>query len=450
MTLIRRAARTASSPQHSNRPDGNEEPSKETKIMAESAKLYLENHYKSLFEHRTGRRDQIQQIKDNPELSEEEKQQLIEKFKQDESDYTRKARSKIKPERFERIKLIGRGGFGEVWLVFDQEEKKYYALKVLRKADIIMTEQIQNVRTERDILAHADNPWFTALNCSFQDDSRLYLVLEYVCGGDLMNALIKKGFFDNDTAKFCAAEIALAVHSVHELHFLHRDLKPDNILICENGHLKLTDFGLSKNYQDNDTHFQKLNDDIIEFISGRPFDQPSHNRGTEIGTCTYTAPEIIRGKPPTTLSDFWSLGVILYEMLYGFVPFMGQTARETQLKINFWKKCLMFPKIESRPVSPEAVDLIQHLLCEPEDRYGFEQIIAHPFFEGFDFQNPFHNDPPMIPVLKSPSDTSHFEEIEPSEDSLASEIPIAQNVQNFAFLGFTYKQKNHRRIASVD
>lgn len=448
MTFIRRSARAnekiASLPVS--------EPSKETKIMSESAKAFIEDKFTQMFQETSVRRDKYNAVMNSPNLNQEEKEKILSQYAQEESDFARKSRSKIKTSRFERIKLIGRGGFGEVWLVKDNEDRNFYALKVLRKADIIMSEQIQNVRTERDILAHSDNPWFTYLNCSFQDEERLYLVLEYVCGGDLMNALIKKGVFDNDTAKFFIAEMTLAVHSVHELHFLHRDLKPDNVLITESGHIKLTDFGLSKNYQENDTRFQKLNDEIIELISGRPLDRPFHDRGTEIGTCSYTAPEILIGKPPTTLSDFWSLGVILYEMLYGFVPFMGQTPRETALRIIAWKRCLVYPQIEGHPVSPLAVDLLQHLLCDPEDRYGFEQIIAHPFFQGFDFDNPFSNSPPMVPVIKSPTDTSHFDEIEPSEQPLAASIPLA-NISQFAFLGFTIKPKVsriNRRIASVD
>ena len=150
MTFIRRPARAnkkiASSPVS--------EPSKETKIMSESAKAFIEDKFTQMFQETSVRRDKYNAVMNSPNLNQEEKEKILSQYAQEESDFARKSRSKIKTSRFERIKLIGRGGFGEVWLVKDNEDRNFYALKVLRKADIIMSEQIQNVRTERDILAH--------------------------------------------------------------------------------------------------------------------------------------------------------------------------------------------------------------------------------------------------------------------------------------------------------
>ena len=446
MTLIRRNARaTQRCPISSNNDKWeNYIPSKETQIKAESTKQYLEDHFGKIFDDTKEREDRFGQFTrtlNSPDLDDSEREKLKSQYAKDEADYSRLSRVPLKPSQYERIKLIGRGGFGEVWLVQDKLSKNFYALKVLRKADIIFYEQIENVRNERNILARADNPWFTALQCSFQDEEFLYLVLEYVPGGDLMTALIKKGIFTNEETKFYTAEIALAVHAVHELHFLHRDLKPDNILLTEYGHIKLTDFGLSKHYSEKpDTRFQKLNDDIMEVLTGKPA-TPHHLRGTQIGTYSYTAPEVLRGKPPTTLSDYWSLGVIMYEMLYGYLPFRGQSQQETYFRINAWKRALVFPQTDP-PVSPAAIDLMKHLLCEPEDRYDFEEIKSHPFFEGFDFEDPTENMPPLVPIIRSPTDTSNFDEFDPSESSLASKVPLA-NIAKYAFLGYTYKPKPH-------
>lgn len=449
MTLVRKPSRSIQSEpgKKDNWLRGPKTPSRQTVVKAESTKRYFDAYYDQLFQEQNSRESRLNKLKDEIDrqmLSEEDKQKLLEQYEKEEADYVRFSRMRLKPTRFERLKLIGRGGFGEVWLVQDKYTKLFYALKVLSKANIIRNDQIENVRTERDLLSAADNPWFTYLHCSFQDEERLYLVLEYVPGGDLMTALIKKGVFSENEARFFCGEIALAVHAVHQMHFLHRDLKPDNVLIAENGHIKLTDFGLSKNYGTPETRLQKLNDELIDLLMAQIPDGPSHERGTDIGTCSYTAPEILRRQPPTPLSDFWSLGVILYEMLFGYTPFMGRSPNETPLRIMYWRRVLKFPPQPS--VSAAAVDLIQHLLCDTEDRFGFEQIAAHPFFEGFDFTNYAANAPPFLPVLRSPTDTSHFDDLEPEENSLASEVPYAE-LARFAFLGYTVKPRPQHHTA---
>ena len=190
----------------------------------------------------------------------------------------------------------------------------------------------------------------------------LYLVLEYVPGGDLMTAMMKVNIFPEATARFFAGEIALALQSVHKMNVIHRDLKLENILLCENGHIKLTDFGLSVNYEKADG-LQAILAEVQELMNehyklGRNREQ--HVRGTDFGTYGYTAPEILRGDTPTTASDFWSLGVILYEMLYGFAPFNGKSPRETVFRVLQYNKALRFPS--HAMVSPDAKDLLKHLL----------------------------------------------------------------------------------------
>lgn len=449
MTVIKRPAyATHSCPQAGDGRFWDNLPSRKTQLKSESARRYLEEHFTSLMretEERKERHRIFNEKMDNLKLSSEDREQLQHQFSEEESNFSRISRTRLKSARYQRIKLIGRGGFGDVWLVQDNTTSELFALKVLQKSDIILKDQLINVRTERDILS-ATNPWIVQLMYSFQDAQRLYLVLEYLCGGDLMTVLIKRGKFDENTTKFFAGEIALALHSVHQMHFLHRDLKPDNILIGSNGHIKLTDFGLSTNYlkqEDSEMHqlLCAIQDMILEHSEmGKDISQAFHERGNNaIGTCGYTAPEVLRGQSPTTQSDYWSLGVIIYEMLYGFPPFQGKSPRETALRILHWERALRFPKEIN--VSPEAIDLMKNLLCEQESRYQFDQIKEHPFFNGFNFMNVKANIPPMVPIIRYPTDTCHFDNIEPSPDeTFGSELPC-DDLAEFAFLGYTYKYR---------
>jgi serine/threonine protein kinase len=346
--------------------------------------------------------------------------------------------------------LIGRGGFGDVWLVQDKTNGGLFALKILRKSQIILKDQLVNVHTERDILSNTLNPWIVQMHYSFQDSSRLYLVLEYVSGGDLMTCLIKRQKFDEKTARFFSGEIAMALNSIHEMHYLHRDLKPDNVLIAANGHIKLTDFGLSTHYEKQDFCFEQLMDGFqeafLEQIGHAGDGQPHHERGTAVGTWFYSPPEVLRGQAPSPKSDYWSLGVVLYEMLFGFIPFIGKSPQETALRIFHWNRSVRFPK--EAGVSREAIDLIQHLICDESARYGYREIVKHPFFRGFRFDDRAANIPPMVPILRSPTDTSHFDDIEPEPEESADEFK-EDDLAKFAFLGFTWRPPRHVVAARV-
>ena len=150
---------------------------------------------------------------------------------------------------FTKIKVVGVGAFGEVSLVRKKETKAYYAMKTLRKSEVLRRNQVAHVKAERDILAEADNEWVVKLYYSFQNQQNLYFVMDYIPGGDLMALLIKFGIFEEPLAKFYISELVLAIESVHKLGFIHRDIKPDNILIDKNGHIKLTDFGLCTGFR---------------------------------------------------------------------------------------------------------------------------------------------------------------------------------------------------------
>ncbi|OHT08144.1 putative serine/threonine-protein kinase ndrA [Tritrichomonas foetus] len=421
-------------------------PSRQTLLKTESARIALESHFFKLQDEAVARKQRVQQFMEsvsNKGFDTNTQKQLFKQFADEETQISRISRCRLKEDRFVKLKLIGRGGFGEIWLTQDNVTRELFAIKTLSKTDIILKDQIINVRTERDILSSSNNPWIVHLHASFQDDKKLYLVLEYIAGGDMMTALIRNKIFPEHTARFFAGEIALALHSIHRMNILHRDLKPDNILITESGHIKLTDFGLSSVYEKADTGLQKILDEIQEALLEqvhlkRLHTEARHNRRNAVGTCDYTAPEVLLGQQPTAASDYWSLGVIMFEMLFGYPPFTGKSQQETALRIAHFKKALRYPS--RKDVSPQAVDLMKHLLCEKEQRYDFEQIISHPFFEFFNFEYPEMNQPPLIPVITKPSDTSHFDEVLNQNNNTADSIEN-EELAKCAFFGFTFKQR---------
>lgn len=176
--------------------------------------------------------------------------QMRRMLNQKESNYIRLKRAKMEKSMFTKLKTIGVGAFGEVALVQKIDTPNLlYAMKTLKKADVLKRNQVAHVKAERDILAEADNGWVVKLYYSFQDRDNLYFVMDYIPGGDMMSLLIKEGIFSEELARFYIAELTLAVESVHKMGFIHRDIKPDNILIDKDGHIKLTDFGLCTGFR---------------------------------------------------------------------------------------------------------------------------------------------------------------------------------------------------------
>ena len=226
-------------------------------------KFFMEQHVENVLKSHTQRlfrRLQLETEMSKIGLSEEAQCQMRKMLSQKESNYIRLKRAKMDKSMFTKIKPIGVGAFGEVTLVRKLDTNQFYAMKTLRKADVLNRNQVAHVKAERDILAEADNEWVVKLYYSFQDKDNLYFVMDYIPGGDLMSLLIKFGIFKEPLARFYIAELTCAVESVHKMGFIHRDIKPDNILIDRDGHIKLTDFGLctgfrwthnSKYYQQN-------------------------------------------------------------------------------------------------------------------------------------------------------------------------------------------------------
>uniref|UniRef100_A0A8D2ZPN9 non-specific serine/threonine protein kinase n=1 Tax=Scophthalmus maximus TaxID=52904 RepID=A0A8D2ZPN9_SCOMX len=309
------------------------------------------------------------------------------------------------------IKTLGIGAFGEVCLARKEDTGALYAMKTLRKKDVLLRNQVAHVKAERDILAEADNEWVVRLYYSFQDRDNLYFVMEYIPGGDMMSLLIRLGIFKEELAQFYIAELTCAVESVHKMGFIHRDIKPDNILIDRDGHIKLTDFGLCTGFRW--THDSKYyQSGCMDFSKERKARQ--HQRclaHSLVGTPNYIAPEVLLRTGYTQLCDWWSVGVILFEMVVGQPPFLATTPLETQLKVINWKSTLHVPP--QAKLSPEASDLIVKLCRGPEDRLGkngTDEIKAHPFFGAVDFSSDLRQQAaPYVPTIAHSTDTSNFD-----------------------------------------
>jgi serine/threonine kinase 38 len=214
---------------------------------ATKAKVTLENYYTNLIAQHFERKQRLAKLEESlkdDSLSEEQKHEKRLQHAQKETEFLRLKRSRLGVEDFEPLKVIGRGAFGEVRLVQKKDTGHVYAMKILRKADMLEKEQVAHVRAERDILVEADHQWVVKMYYSFQDPINLYLIMEFLPGGDMMTLLMKKDTLSEEFTQFYISETALAIDSIHKLGFIHRDIKPDNLLLDAKGHLKLSDFGL--------------------------------------------------------------------------------------------------------------------------------------------------------------------------------------------------------------
>eukprot|EP00755_Sulcionema_specki_P006248 Sspe_Gene.34935::Locus_16962_Transcript_3_3_Confidence_0.500_Length_1713::g.34935::m.34935 len=368
--------------------------------------------------------------------------------------HSRPAEKKLCLNDFELLTVIGKGAFGEVRLCRKiSRPEKVMAMKKLHKQQMLNRNQVEHVRAERDVLvqsrmAATNNPWVTELYYSFQDKDYLYLVMEYLPGGDLMTWLIKYDVFEENVAQFYIAELILAVHSIHKMRYAHRDIKPDNILLDRNGHIKLSDFGLCKHC---DVAERITIADMVQYQEPGAFASNSsthEKRATwkdlrcrkmffsTVGSPGYIAPEVLLKQGYGMECDWWSVGIILYEMLCGYPPFYADDAMQTCHKIIKWREYLEFPE-DGDALSDSAMHLIRGLLCDPEARMSFDSIISHPFFAGIDWTSLRQRPPPFVPQLSSDWDTRYFDVQEGGEPVEAP--PASSKDTAYLFYGFTAK-----------
>jgi serine/threonine protein kinase len=398
--------------------------------------MSLEKRYKKL-EHRLqdprdelyvdGLLDAIQAIyhdSDFPSIRREKNyENFLNRFK-DAANYIEKNR--INVDDFKEIKVIGRGAFGEVKLVRHKETKKVYAMKLLSKFEMSKRSESAFFWEERDVMAHANSEWIIQLHYAMQDQKYLYMVMDYMPGGDLVN-LMSNYDIPEVWAKFYIAEVCLALNEIHNMGFIHRDIKPDNMLTDINGHVKLADFG---------TCMLMDKDGLVR-------------SDTAVGTPDYISPEVLASQGGEGTygreCDFWSVGIFLYEMLVGETPFFADSLVGTYGKIMNHRNELRFP--DDIEISSSAKLLIQAFLTDRQNRLGrngIEDIKKHKFFvtDLWTWDNIRTTLAPVVPELQGDDDTVNFDDINENEGGNET---WSTNQKQYAgnhlpFVGFTHSK----------
>ncbi|CEJ02592.1 Putative cAMP-dependent protein kinase 9 [Rhizopus microsporus] len=296
---------------------------------------------------------------------------------------------------FEIQETLGTGTFGRVFLTKFKPSNKYYAMKVLKKSEVVRLKQVEHLLSEKKILSSIRFPFIVDLFCTFQDDSNLYMLLEYVVGGELFTHLRRAGRFTNDMTRFYASEIVLAIEYLHSKDIIYRDLKPENLLIDHQGHIKITDFGFAKKVVD--------------------------RTWTLCGTPEYLAPEIIQSKGHGKAVDWWALGILIFEMLAGYPPFFDDNS------FGIYEKILMGKVQFSSHFDPLARDLLKRLLVSDRTKRlgnlkgGSEDVKRHKWFRGVDWIGLLEKNvrAPIIPHYPHPGDTSNFEKYPETFDGVS-------------------------------
>eukprot|EP00276_Gloeochaete_wittrockiana_P003828 CAMPEP_0184646788 /NCGR_PEP_ID=MMETSP0308-20130426/3577_1 /TAXON_ID=38269 /ORGANISM="Gloeochaete witrockiana, Strain SAG 46.84" /LENGTH=459 /DNA_ID=CAMNT_0027077157 /DNA_START=65 /DNA_END=1441 /DNA_ORIENTATION=+ len=437
---------------------------------AQNVKAYLNDYYSNLtkqVKERKEKRRQLEQQLASASLNDDQRTTLRNELDQLETYNLRVRRQKTTVKDFELLTIIGRGAFGEVRLVRKKDSGEILAMKKLRKSEMLRKDQVAHVKAERDLLVNADNPWVTNLHCSFQDEYFLYLIMEYLPGGDMMTLLMKVDTLSEDDTRFYIAQTVKAIETVHNLGFVHRDIKPDNLLLDAQGHVKLSDFGLAKSFQQPQVlDFQKKMDHIHDAanvnnvnVGWTEEDAQADARKSRservktwkknakalafstVGTPDYIAPEVLLKTGYGKECDWWSLGAIMFEMVVGYPPFYADEPMGTCRKILNWRQTLRFP--DDCNLSPQCRDFIQRLLCDAPNRLGtngVHEIMEHAYFKGVDWDRLRDAPAPYIPQVASSTDTSNFEHFDEVDEALPSvKAPKTKITESdIPFLGYTW------------
>jgi serine/threonine protein kinase len=328
-------------------------------------------------------------------------------------------------EDFELMKVIGRGGFGKVMQVKKKDTGRIYAMKTIHKESVIAREEVVHTKAEKNVLAkYSHHPFIVGLKWSFQSHDKLYLVMDFMNGGELFTHLTNEKRFFEDRVRFYTAELLCAIGYLHENGVVYRDLKPENVLLDHLGHLRLTDFGLCK-----------------EGLG------VSDTTATLCGTGAYLAPEILTSEEYGKAVDWWSLGIMVWEMMCGLPPFYSTNEREMYDMIL--NKKLVFPLAEDE-ASNEGVDFIFRLLeRDPNLRLGargVEEVKSHPWFNGIDWDKVISKayEPPFQPSVRGLEDVSNFDKgftTEVATDSIIEQTTLTESDQA-QFLNFSYTARS--------
>ena len=321
---------------------------------------------------------------------------------------------KLTYQDFTPLKLLGRGSYGQVCLTRFKLNNKLYAMKVLDKSLLKEKHQELHTKSERDLMIKLHCPFIVNIKSAFQDEKYLYIISDFMQGGDLYYHLHDQGVFNFELAQFYLSEIVLALEYLHKNNMIYRDLKPENILLDSKGHIKLTDFGLSK---------------MLDSSNERAY--------TICGTMQYIAPEMIFTRGYDNAVDWWSLGCLIYEMFVG--KFAFQIRKTTDINFDLYKKKFNFP----RRMDEDAKDLIMKLLVvEPKNRLGYgkngiEKIKSHRFFEGINWDDIWNKRvlPPFIPELNDELDLRYF-------DTQFTDEPLESFTKNMRARESSYDYKN--------
>ncbi|XP_034697020.1 serine/threonine-protein kinase 38-like isoform X3 [Vitis riparia] len=399
------------------KPPVDEAPSNSTKEKVAAAKHYIENHYKAQMKNLQDRKERrwvLERKLADADVSEEEQINLLKYFERKETEYMRIQRHKMGVDDFELLTIIGRGAFGEVRLCREKTTGHVYAMKKLKKSEMLRRGQVEHVKAERNLLAEVDSACIVKLYCSFQDQEFLYLIMEYLPGGDMMTLLMRKDTLTEDEARFYVGQTVLAIESIHKHNYIHRDIKPDNLLLDRYGHMKLSDFGLCK---------------PLDCSSFPNLSENDYGVGKNI--------------KPTLDSD-----------KHSNVPSAPRRTQQEQLLhwqknrrmlIVNWRTHLKFP--EEAKLSAEAKDLISRLLCNVAHRLGTKgahEIKAHPWFKGIQWESLYQMEAAFVPEVNDELDTQNFEKFEElgtTAQSSSRSGPWKKMLpsKDVNFVGYTYK-----------
>jgi len=419
-----------------------------------------------MFKYIHNRHRRLKKVEDfiiKSELDEAGARQWLTNHYTNESNYLRNKRAGMKLKEFKILTQIGKGGFGQVFLATKKDTGDIVTLKRIKKSSYEWANQRNQVSQERDIMLSKDCKWITKLLYSFQDSNYLYLAMEYHCGGDFRALLNNLGALSEEEARFYMVEMIEAVTSLHKMGIVHRDIKPSNFVIDKHGHIKLIDFGLSKEGIErrngwNHQTMTALRKSCIDGTINRntlnistngavmAFRRPTAH--SAVGSPEYMAPEIVNDEGYDLTCDYWSLGCAFIEMLCGFNPFCADTPNDVFINIIRWRDVLDWD-LFTQELSSEAADLLKSMLTEPSSRLGvngIDDFKNHPFFNQYNWDDILEQSPPFVPKVESDIDTSYFEDAV-NNDSSTWEIDdeSSNDKRSFSNLNipfFTYRKSS--------